>query len=194
MKVLGIQRNQFLATGPSRGRTVPPIFSRRFTDGRDLWRLKLCSFDPLVKRQDPLDLGTLLSLGLGKDLPHVPPTCKGLVSPVDDQTFLHDQKGLALMRRINEVCPLWLTPLIFSLPMKMHKRRLPVLQEPQLSLGSREFIQNECQGHASEDVVFLSHLQDEVRLLVGRLRLNEHTQAKGLRSGRAEIVPCLTYP
>lgn len=62
-------------------------------------------FDPLVKRQDPLDLGTLLSLGLGKDLPHVPPTCKGLVSPVDDQTFLRDQKGLALMRRINEVCP-----------------------------------------------------------------------------------------
>lgn len=83
-----------------------------------------------MKRQDLLDLGPLLSLGLGKDLPHVPLTCKGLVSPVDDQTFLHDQKGLALMRRINEVCSLWLTPLIFSLPMKMNKKRLPVLQEP----------------------------------------------------------------
>ena len=147
------------------------MFSRRFTDDRALWRLKLCSFNPLVKRQDPLDLGPLLSLGLGKDLPHVPPTCKGLVSPVDDQTLLHDQKVLALMRRINEICPLWLTSLIFSFLMKMNKRRLPVLQEPQLSLGSYEFIQNECQRHASEDMVFLSHLQDEVRLLVGRLRL-----------------------
>ena len=99
------------------------------------------------------------------------------------------------MRLINEVGPLRLTSLVFSWPMKINsEKRLPVSlgatapARTQVSLGSREFIRNECQGHASEDAIFLGHLQGElsssaeVRPLGERLRLSEHRQAESLRA------------
>lgn len=109
------------------------------------------------------------------------------------------------MRLINEVGPLRLTALIFSWPTKSNnEKRLPVSlgatapARTQVSLGSHEFIRNECQGHASEDAIFLGHLQGglsssaEVRLLGEGLRLSEHGQAESL--GAAELSCASSIP
>ena len=87
LKVLGTQRNQ------PRGESCTSHMDKEglWTHDGDLQRTKLCPFDPLVKIKDPLGLGLLLSLGLGRDLPYIPPTSKGPVSPMDDQTFVHDE-------------------------------------------------------------------------------------------------------